>query len=213
MAPEQRKGHRWFSSFWDWQVRHEPPSVRRVREEIAGGATGRILEIGCGNGANFEYYGDEATEVIATEPDLYMLERARRRAESLGRPIAVQEASALELPFEDGSFDCVVSTLNMCSIPEPAKALAEIRRVLKPDGGYRFADHVRYDNAFGGFAQDVITPLWSWIGAGCHPNRDIGRLMREAGFEFRSLDHFNPVPPVPPMIFSRPCIKGVAVPA
>jgi len=205
------KGHRWFAAVWDWQTRHEPGKLREWRKEVAGGARGRVLEIGCGGGANFEHYGESATEIVATDPDPFMLQHARSRVAQLQGRVEVQQASAEALPFDDASFDTVVSTVNMCSIGDPARALAEIRRVLKPGGEYRFFDHVRYGNAIGGFVQDVATPVWKWLGAGCHPNRDIERLIRGAGLNIVQIDHPTVVPPIPPLVIVRPCIKGVAV--
>jgi SAM-dependent methyltransferase len=204
------RGHKWFSALWDWQTRHEPGKLREWRKEIAGGARGRVLEIGCGTGANFEHYGESVTELVATDPDPFMLERARSRAAGIERPVDLRQASAEELPFEDASFDTVVSTLNMCSVRDPARALLEIRRVLRPSGEYRFFDHVRYKGAIGGFFQDAAAPLWKWLGAGCHPNRDIEGFIRGAGLNIVQIDHPTAVPPVPPFIIVRPCIKGIA---
>jgi ubiquinone/menaquinone biosynthesis C-methylase UbiE len=211
---EERKGHKWFASIYDRMMASAERSfMKRVREEVAGGATGRVLEVGAGTGANFAYYNDHAEEIIATEPDPYMLERAKRRAEDVERQIELRQAPAEELPFEDDSFDTVVSTLVMCSTVDPHKALSEARRVLKTSGQLRLFEHVRYEHAFGAFWQDIITPVWRWFGAGCHPNRDTASIVREAGFEFERLELSKPVPPVPPMVFSRPHILGVARPS
>ncbi|MDP9180517.1 MAG: class I SAM-dependent methyltransferase [Chloroflexota bacterium] len=206
----KQKGHRWFAAFWDWQTRHEPRTLQRWRQEIAGGARGRVLEIGCGSGCNFTFYTDAATEVVATDPDPFVLGRSRSRAADIGRAIDVREASAEALPFEDATFDTVVSTANICSVDDPAKALSEVRRVLKPGGEYRFFDHVRYRGAIGGLFQDVATPLWEWLGAGCHPNRDVERFIRGAGLDIVRLEHPTAAPPIPPFVIVRPCIKGVA---
>jgi ubiquinone/menaquinone biosynthesis C-methylase UbiE len=207
----KREGNKWFAAFWDWQTRHEPAAIRGWRAEIAGGAKGQVLEIGCGVGANFPHYSDCATSIVATDPDPFMLGKARGAAAAARRPIEVQKASAHDLPFEPNSFDTVVSTANMCSIPNPSKALSEVVRVLTPVGEYRFFDHVRYQNAVGGFFQDIATPLWKWCGGGCHPNRNVAQLIRESGLEFTSIKRLAVVPPVPPFIIVRPCIKGVAV--
>jgi ubiquinone/menaquinone biosynthesis C-methylase UbiE len=206
-----KSGSRSFASFWDWQIEHESRRVRRMREETVGGARGRVLEIGCGAGANFQHYGPEVTEVIAIDPSTYMLERARKRVPRAFVPVELREASALELPFEGASFDTVVSTANFCTIPEPARALDEIRRVLKPGGEYRFFDHVRSSGRFGAFWQDLITPLWRVLGAGCHPNRDIGTLVRGAGFSSVEAVGSRLYPMIPPVVLVSPHVQGVAV--
>ena len=212
MAQEQ--GHKWFAAIYDRMMASAERSfMKGVREQMAGGASGRVLELGAGTGANFAYYGPGAEEIFAIEPDPHMLERARGRAGEAPRPIDLRQASAEEIPFEDASFDTVVSTLVMCSVNDPLRALSEARRVLKPSGKLRLYDHVRYENVFGAFWQDLAAPAWRWLGGGCSPNRDIAGLVREAGFEFEQLELTKPVPPLPPMIITRPHIKGIAVPA
>ena len=209
-----QEGHRWFAAIYDRMMASAERSfMKGVREEIAGGASGRVLELGAGTGANFAYYGEGAEEIIALEPDPFMLERARPRAGGAARPIDLRLAPAEDIPFEDASFDTVVSTLVMCSVKDPLRALSEARRVLKPSGRLRLYDHVRYENAFGAFWQDLIAPAWRWLGAGCSPNRDVAALVREAGFEFEQLELTKPYPPLPPMVITRPHIKGIARPA
>jgi len=204
------KGHKWFAAIYD---RMAAPEERRfmsaVREELAGGAQGKVLEIGAGTGLNFPHYRDDV-EVIATEPDPYMRQRAQRRLAESGKNIELREASAEELPFDSDSFDTVVGTLVMCSIPHPQRALAEIRRVLKAGGEYRFYEHVRYESAFGALWQDAVLPVWRWFAAGCHPNRNTVRAVKDAGFNITQLEKTKPLPPVPPMIFSRLHVKGIA---
>lgn len=209
---EQERGHRWFAAVYDRiMASAERSFMRRIREEIVGGAAGHVLEVGAGTGASFPYYGQRVDRIIATEPDPFMLRKAERRALEAGRPIELKQAPAEELPFADSTFDTVVSTLVLCSVQDPIRSLAEIRRVLKAEGQFRFFEHVRYEYAFGAFWQDLITPLWRWLGAGCHPNRDTARAIQEAGFLIQQLELLKPVPPLPPMLFARPHIKGVAV--
>ena len=205
--PEQ-PGHKWFAICWTWMVNHEPRSIRKVREEVVGGARGRVLEVGCGPGANFPHYPNAVAELIATDPDPYMLERARKRAADASRPIDIRQVPAEALPFEDSSFDTVVCTSVICNVRDPQKALSEMRRVLKPGGEYRFFEHVRYDGGIGGLWQDAIKPVWGWLGAGCRPNQDTARLIQEAGFQIQQLEKLTPSLLIDP---TRPCIKGVAV--
>jgi ubiquinone/menaquinone biosynthesis C-methylase UbiE len=211
---DQPAGHRWFASIYDRMMASAERSfMRGVRQEVAGGAQGRVLELGAGTGANFAYYGDHAQAIEATEPDPFMMERAALRAGGAPRPISLHQAPAEQLPFDDASFDTVVSTLVMCTVRDPAAALAEVRRVLKPAGQLRMYEHVRYDHAFGAFWQDAACPLWRWLGAGCHPNRDTAAHVRAAGFQFSRLELTKPVPLLPPFCLTRPHLLAIAAPS
>jgi ubiquinone/menaquinone biosynthesis C-methylase UbiE len=204
------RGHKWFAAFWNRATRLEPKSLKRLRRKTVEGLSGRVLEIGCGTGANFEFYPDAVT-LVATDPDPYMLEHARHHIAELGRPIEVQEAGAEALPFRDKSFDAVISTLVLCSVPEQDAALAEIHRVLKPGGEFHFIEHVRYGNRLGAWFQDRIEPLWVRVGGGCHPNRDTHAALVRAGFAIKANRSLMLAPPIPPLIVTRPAIAGVAV--
>jgi ubiquinone/menaquinone biosynthesis C-methylase UbiE len=172
------KGHKWFAALYDRiAVSEEKKFLGAVRRDLLQDLTGDVLEIGAGTGMNFLHY-PKGAKVIATEPDPYMLERARERLADASASIDLRQVSTEDLPFADGSFDFVVSTLVLCSVQSPLKVLSEIKRVLKPGGELRLYEHVRSRNPAGGFAQDAITPLWKWIGAGCHPNRDTERSVR-----------------------------------
>jgi ubiquinone/menaquinone biosynthesis C-methylase UbiE len=204
VAPQER-GHRWFAAMYD---RIAGPGDRRlfskIRPRLLGDLNGRVLEIGVGTGASFEYYPSEA-QVTGTEPDPYMLERARRRLAGLGvTSIELRQAPAEQLPFDDASFDHVVSTLVLCTVRDQPRALAEVRRVLKPDGTLRFLEHVRNDESgFWGGVQDVITPAWRWFGAGCNPNRRTQRGIEQAGFRVEWIERMRIAP-------GTPAIYGVA---
>jgi ubiquinone/menaquinone biosynthesis C-methylase UbiE len=207
------EGHRWFAAFYERmsKIEERSPAVRRVRENIVGGAAGRVIELGAGTGASFPYYGESVTSVDAVEPDPFMLRRAREAVGSATRPIELHEAPAEQLPFDDGTFDTAVSSLVLCSVSSPDLALSEIKRVLKPGGELRVYEHVRYEDSFGAFWQDLVAPVWRWTGAGCNPNRDTAASIRKAGFEFERIQIKNTAPPVPPMIFVRPHLIGVAI--
>ena len=208
MSTTQEQGHRWFAAVYD---RLNGPAERRVfskmRPRIIGEVQGRVLEIGAGTGANLSYYPDDA-QVTGTEPDPFMLERAKKKLAELGRTnIELRQASAEQLPFEEASFDHVVCTLVLCTVPDQSRALGEARRVLKPGGTFRFLEHVRNDeSAVWGTVQDVITPVWRWVGAGCHPNRRTKRALEDAGFRIEWIEEIRIAP-------GTPAIYGVARPA
>jgi len=186
---EAPKGHRWFASIYDRQMRSmERAFLSRLRRQLLAGLTGDVLEIGAGTGANFAYY-PAGVRVIAREPDPFMLKRAETKLAALGRgDITLQQGPAEELPFDDASFDAVVSTLVLCTARDPARALAEVRRVLRPGGKLIFVEHVRADGLAGAI-QDVIRPAWSYVGAGCNPNRRTEQALREAGFTVTVDEH------------------------
>lgn len=204
-----KQGHKWFAAFWE----RFGDTDDEIRREIAGGATGRVLEIGAGTGFNFRYYREEVESVTATDPDPFMLKRAQRRAREAPISIELRQSLAQELPFEDASFDTVVSTWVLCTVEDLEKALSETRRVLKPEGQLRFVEHVRFQNSFAALCQDIATPVWRRVGAGCHPNRDIEQAITEGGFRMQEVHRYGGAPPIPPAILVRPHVKGVAVPA
>lgn len=163
---------------------NEEAGLREMRAELLGRASGRALEIGSGTGLNLEHYPDRVTELVLTEPDPHMAARLRRRLGAGAPPaasVAVIEADAGELPFEDASFDTVVGTLVLCSVPDPPRAVAELARVLAPGGRYLYVEHVRDRSGTrrSGW-QDRLERPWGWVAGGCHPNRDTGRLIADA---------------------------------
>ena len=179
-------GHRRFAAFWDWAVRHENKQVHAARREVAGGAAGRVLELGVGVGANWQYL-PAAMDYSGIEPDPFMVERARGHAASTGRTYDLRQAPAEALPFEDETFDTVIVTLTLCTVGDVARSLAEARRVLKPGGQLRFAEHVRAKGRAGSWLQDRLTPAWRKVGAGCHLNRASAEAIRDAGFQITEL--------------------------
>ncbi len=209
--PSQQKGHKWFAAYWDRMLKMEPRGMQELRDHAVAGLSGRVLEVGAGTGGNFSRYPPSVTELVATEPDPYMLERARKRAAGLERPVELHEAPAEHLPFEDASFDAVVSMLVLCSVNDTPRALAEIKRVLKPGGELRFLEHVRYDGWFGGACQDLLAPAWRWLGAGCNPNRRTAEAIADAGFTIAEIHRFKLAPRIPPLSVTRPGVVGTAV--
>ena len=182
-ATEESKGHRWFAALYDGMSRSEEKGfLGEMRRNLLAGVSGDVLEIGAGTGANFEHYPATA-RVVALEPDPFMLKRAEKKLAELGRAnITLQRGPAESPPFPDASFDTIVSTLVLCTVADPARALEEMRRVLRPGGRVLFIEHVRADG-LGGRVQDAIRPLWGWFGAGCHPNRRTEETLRDAGWD------------------------------
>jgi ubiquinone/menaquinone biosynthesis C-methylase UbiE len=164
------------------------------RDRALAGLSGRVIEVGAGNGLNFGHYPKTVAEVVAVEPEDRLRALAEQAAARATVPVRVVAGHADALPAEDGSFDAAVASLVLCSVPDVAGALAEIRRVLRSDGELRFFEHVRSDKPWFGLLQDVITPLWSRTGAGCHPNRDTTAAIRAAGFDIEQLDRFSYAP-------------------
>jgi ubiquinone/menaquinone biosynthesis C-methylase UbiE len=202
------KGHPVFAAFFDRMSRSaEKRGLGDLRHEVLASATGFVVEIGAGTGLNFTHYPAGVTRVAATEPDPHMLRRAREAARHATVPLRVERAAADELPFEDETVDTVVGTLVFCTIPNQARALAEIHRILKPGGRFLFLEHVRSEDPGLAKWQDRIQPVWSWFGAGCRPNRDTPAAIERAGFELERLERF---PFSPNVIVDKPHAKGIA---
>jgi len=147
------------------------------RQWLVAGARGRTLDVGCGTGRSLPLYGAGA-RVFGLDPSRASLARARRRAP---RVLMVQ-GSAEALPFRDGVFDTVVSSLVFCSVPDPARGLAEVKRVLRSNGRLRMVEHVRSARPWRAALQDRVQPVWTWLSGGCHPNRETERAVETAGF-------------------------------
>jgi ubiquinone/menaquinone biosynthesis C-methylase UbiE len=158
------KGHRFFAVFYDLCSRLSQKQLAPMRKFAAGGASGKVLEIGCGTGGNFAFYDWSKVESLdATEPDPFMMRRARSKtaAAAAEGKVSLHEAPAEALPFPDASFDTVVSTLVLCTVQNPARAAAEIRRVLKSEGSLRLVEHVRAQGGWARF-QDFVQPALSY---------------------------------------------------
>ena len=163
-------------------------SLAAYRERVIARAAGRVLEIGAGSGLNFPLYGGTIEHIVALDPSPKLLAMARRAAGKAARPVELLEASAEAIPLPDRSIDTVVTTWTLCTIPDTARALAEMRRVLKPDGRLLFVEHGRSPDAGVRRWQDRLTPLWKRLGGGCHLNREITDLIENGGFRIEHLD-------------------------
>lgn len=172
--------------------------LRPLRERVVAGASGRVLEIGIGAGANLPLYGREVVSLLGVDPSPYLLAQARRTAGWLPFPVSLLEQSAEHLPLADASVDTAVVSWSLCSIPDPLAALREARRVLVPGGTLRFAEHglaADADEALGRW-QRRLSPLWCRLAGGCRLDRRVDRLVERAGFAIRRLEtgHLLPGP-------------------
>jgi SAM-dependent methyltransferase len=182
--------------------------AREHRRELLADLSGRVLELGAGNGLNFSYYPTGVTEVVAVEPEHYLRDRARRAAARAPEPVSVIDAVADSLPFPDGSFDAVVASLVLCTVPDQASALDELRRVLRVGGELRFYEHVRPNNprTLARWQRLEDWNIWPRLAGGCHPTRDTEAAIRDAGFVVERCRRF----PFKAGPVSAPHIVGVA---
>ena len=189
--------HPLFARLWSLMSRHEPADIRHHRDELLAGLSGRVIELGAGTGSNFAHYPPTVEEVVAVEPEPYLRERARAAAAHADVRITVLDGVADHLPADDCSFDVAVACLVLCTVPDQAPALAELRRVLRPDGELRFYEHVLSEHPAIARSQRAVDRIfWPRAFGGCHTARDTPTAIAEAGFEVEDQRRMwvNPVP-------------------
>ena len=177
-----------FPYLMDWTL-----GTRRFQEqrELAlASAQGSVLEIGFGTGLNLPHYPEAVTSLTALDPSTLLPRKVARRISRGSLPVELVCLSAETLPFEDGRFDCAVSTWTLCTIPDPVAALREVRRVLKLGGTYVFLEHGRSDDARAAKWQDFFNPVQRVIACGCNLNRPIDVLISQGGLKIDRLDRF-----------------------
>jgi len=186
----------------------EQAVLRDHRERLIDRATGSVLEVGGGTGANLPFYRAAVEELVITEPEAPMARRLERRLAGDAPRSRLVRAPAEELPFAGQSFDFVVSTLVLCTVDDPALALAEIHRILRPGGSLIFLEHVRSEEPKLARWQDRLHGPWVRFGHGCHCNRPTLDGIERAGFSIEELvhDRFRGAPAI-----VRPLIAGVAL--
>ncbi len=151
--------------------------------------SGRVIEVGAGNGLNFPHYPATVTEVIAVEPEPHLRSIAEASAARTAVPIKVVDATADDLPADEAQCDVAVASLVLCSVPDQDRALAEIRRVLKPGGELRFFEHVRAATPGRRRVQRALdATIWPWLVGGCHCGRDTRAAIERAGFTIDRID-------------------------
>lgn len=160
----------------------QKPAMKQ-RRKIIPLATGRVLEIGIGSGLNVPHYDPgQVSHLWGLDPSREMWAIARRNAEEHHLDAEFIEAGAESIPLDDNAADTVVITYTLCTIPDARQALAEVKRVLKPQGSLLFCEHGEAPDANVRKWQERVSPLWSLVGGGCHLNRPIPRLLEAAGF-------------------------------
>lgn len=163
-------------------------SILDERKRLVPRASGRVIEIGVGTGLNLPFYSETLVfSLTAVDPSPALLARARARLSLCPRPVELVEASACSLPWPDGSFDSAVMTYTLCSVDDPLRALAEIRRVLRPAGELFFVEHGLSPRPSTRLWQRLLTPLWRRCSGNCHLDRDVPASLREARFSAREL--------------------------
>ncbi len=199
---------RLFAAIYDPFMRStEQACLSRWRADLLTQASGDVIELGAGTGVNLPFYGSQVTRLVLTEPDGHMRAKLRTRA-GLRPAVDVRAASADALPFDDATFDTVVSTLVLCSVPDVGRALAEVRRVLRPGGRLLFLEHVAADDRPARLAwQRRLEPLWCRVAGNCHLTRRTDEEIRAAGFvvEEQIRESVRKALPI-----VRPSVRGVA---
>jgi ubiquinone/menaquinone biosynthesis C-methylase UbiE len=187
----------------------ERASLRAPRSELLACARGRTVEVGAGTGLNLPHYRTDVDDLVLLEPDAAMRAHLEQRYATGRRPAQVIAAPAEHLPFDDASVDTVVSTLVLCTVDAPDRALHEIRRVLRPDGQFLFIEHVRSESPLLARWQDRLAPPWRRFARGCRCNRATAALISQSGFAFEEV-HEASWRAMPPIV--RPLVAGRAVP-
>lgn len=186
------------------------PMISRQRQLVVPLAQGRVLEVGIGTGLNMPYYDKRrVTRITGLDPALQLHPLARERIAQAGLDVELVGLSAEQIPRPDASFNTVLVTYTLCTIPDPLAALREMRRVLAPGGQLLYCEHGRAPDASVQRWQERLQPLWGKLAGGCHLGRDIPALLQEAGFALSDL-HTRYLPGPRPFTFHY---WGVALPA
>ena len=165
---------------------NKKPQMKQ-REKIIPYAQGKVLEVGIGSGLNLPYYdSDKVTELVGIDPSIELWEK-REPIKGLGFHYEFIEAVAEDMPFEKNTFDTIVITYTLCSIPDFQTALDSLRKVLKTNGKFLFCEHGKAPDKRVLITQNMINPLWKLIGGGCNINRDIPSIINENGFKILNL--------------------------
>ncbi len=193
MSPTAQVSHPIFARFWCWMSpRMDRGGAADHRRRLLEGLSGRVLEVGAGNGLNFAHYPSGVSSVLAVEPEVRLRRLALENGARAPVPVDVVGGVADDLPADDGSVDAIVYSLVLCSVPDQLRALREGRRVLRLGGQLRFFEHVRAKSAGLSRTQTVLdATVWPTLGGGCHTGRDTAAAIESAGFTIEELEHFR----------------------
>jgi ubiquinone/menaquinone biosynthesis C-methylase UbiE len=205
----KRRDHPIFVRFFDRLSRLMERDVGVHRDRLLAGLSGRVLEIGAGNGANFGHYPAAVEEVVALEPEPYLREKAQRAAGQAPVPVRVVDGVASPLLFESSTFEAAVASLVLCSVPDPEAALTELRRVLKDGGELRFLEHVRAARRPKVSIQVLLdrTGIWPLLSGGCHCSRETAAAIAITGFR---VDELETLAFGPSWWITNPHVRGAA---
>jgi SAM-dependent methyltransferase len=199
---------RGFAALYDRGLKGtEEAGLREMRREALAGASGRTIDVGAGTGANLGLYPEAVGDLVLAEPAPHMARRLRPKLSATGVRADVVEAPAERLPFEDSSFDTVVFTLVLCTVPDPVAALAEAARILRPGGKLLFVEHVRAEDAGLARWQDRLEKPWRFCADGCHCNRDTVATIEASPLTLERVEHGR-LPKAPPLV--KPLVRGSA---
>ena len=182
-------GEHIFPRLMEWVMGGE--EFKKQRSLVLAQAYGTVLEIGFGTGLNLPHYPASLSSLHAIDPAHVLPRKVAERSAAVPFPLQIQRTSAETLPYDDRSFDCVVSTWTLCTIPDPVKALRETLRVLKPDGVFLFLEHGRSEDEKIAAWQNRLNPVQNIIGCGCNLNRKIDHIIARAGLKIMTLDRFQ----------------------
>jgi SAM-dependent methyltransferase len=195
--------HPWFARMYlRMAKKRQDGEEEGHRSRLLSGLSGRVIEVGAGNGLNFPHYPPTVTEVLAVEPEPILRKAAVEVAPEAPVKVVVVDGVADRLPAEDDSLDGAVASLVLCSVPDQGSALAEISRVLRPGGELRFYEHVVSRQPWKARLERLAdATFWPRVAGGCHTARDTSAAIRAAGFEVEREERFgfSPGAPVPPL--------------
>jgi ubiquinone/menaquinone biosynthesis C-methylase UbiE len=198
---------KFFAATYDRQMKKvERAGLTALRQGLLAQSAGKVLEVGGGTGLNLAHYPPAVTSLTITEPEIPMLKRLERKVRAQAPSTVVLRAPAEDLPFDDDTFDVVVSTLVLCGVDDQPRAVREICRVLRPEGRLLFLEHVRSEEPMAAKKQDRINWLNQLVVC-CDCNRPTLDTIRDSGFSVTAVDHTT-LPKAPS--FARPAIVGTA---